>query len=50
MTDRQLRNGAYGPALLFGGAAVLAVAGLLWARHGGAVFQEIILSGLPLCL
>ena len=50
MSARELRPGAFGPAMLFAGAAVLAVAALLWLRHGGSVFRELVLSGLPLCL
>jgi len=50
MSARELRIGALGPAMLFAGAATLAVAGLLWLRHGGDVFRELVLTGLPLCL
>ncbi|HEX2256138.1 MAG TPA: hypothetical protein VHG92_05440 [Afifellaceae bacterium] len=50
MSARELRIGPLGPAMLFAGAATLAVTALLWLRHGGAVFQEIVLSGLSLCL
>lgn len=50
MSAAQLRIGALGPALLFAGAATVAVGALLWARHGGAIFREMLLSGLPLCL
>lgn len=50
MAVTQLRTGAFAPALLFAGAATLGAGGLLWMRHGGAVFQEIVLSGLSLCL
>lgn len=50
MSDKELRIGALGPAMLFAGAATLAVAVLLWLQHGGAIFREFALSGLPLCL
>lgn len=50
MTVRDLRIGAFGPALLFAGGATLSVAALLWLRHGDAIFREIVLSGLPLCI
>ena len=50
MSTREIRQGALGPALLFAGAAVVAVAALLWLRHGDAVFRDLILTGLPLCL
>jgi hypothetical protein len=32
-----------------GAGVMLAFAGLLWARYGGAVFHEMILAGLALC-
>ena len=46
----EYRIGTLAPALLFLGAATLGFGGLLWTRHGDAVFEEIILSGLLLCL
>lgn len=32
-----------------GAGALLALAALLWAKYGGAVFHEMILAGIALC-
>jgi hypothetical protein len=50
MAGNELRFGALGPAMLFAGTATLAVAALLWLRHGGEIFHQLVLTGLPLCL
>ncbi|WP_157746668.1 hypothetical protein [Variibacter gotjawalensis] len=52
MTTENATERAYSRATLVAGAALTVFIGgglFLWARHGSAVFHEIIVAGLALC-
>lgn len=52
VTTENATERAYSRATLVAGAALAVFIGgglFLWARHGSAVFHEIIVAGLALC-